>query len=171
MARGASCHHTRIGRPTHGGTGDGTSGGRSGRRGATGCHGESGRSDACPRSRGCRGRATQRRCASDIRVDRTRDFQSPHQTGPTDTWSDGLVWPWPLWPNFGRDLQTTMRRHRAPEARPGLSRYPRGKVSTEAGQLQYRRLAWWLAESRDRAQPPEIPFEGWEGVAGSRSGT
>ena len=34
----------------------------------------------------------------------------------------------------------------------------------------YRRLAWWLAESRDRAQPPEIPFEGWEGVAGSRSG-
>ena len=34
----------------------------------------------------------------------------------------------------------------------------------------YRRLAWWLAESRDRAQPPEIPFEGWERVAGSHSG-
>ena len=34
----------------------------------------------------------------------------------------------------------------------------------------YRRLAWWLAESRDRAQPPEIPFEGWEGVAELRSG-
>jgi hypothetical protein len=35
----------------------------------------------------------------------------------------------------------------------------------------YRRLAWWLAESRERAQPPEIPFEGWEGVAELRSGT
>ena len=34
----------------------------------------------------------------------------------------------------------------------------------------YRHLAWWLAEFRDRAQPPEIPFEGWETVAGSRGG-
>ena len=33
----------------------------------------------------------------------------------------------------------------------------------------YRRLAWWLAESRDRAQPPEIQFEGWEGVADLRT--
>jgi hypothetical protein len=30
----------------------------------------------------------------------------------------------------------------------------------------YRRLAWWLAESRT----PEIPFEGWEIVAGARRG-
>jgi hypothetical protein len=29
----------------------------------------------------------------------------------------------------------------------------------------YRRLARWLEESRDRAVPPEIPFEGWETVA------
>lgn len=34
----------------------------------------------------------------------------------------------------------------------------------------YRRLAWWLAESRPRAEPPEIPFEGWERVAESRDG-
>ena len=34
----------------------------------------------------------------------------------------------------------------------------------------YRRLAWWLEESRPRAEPPEIPFEGWESVAGSRDG-
>jgi len=30
----------------------------------------------------------------------------------------------------------------------------------------YRRLAQWLAEDRDRARPPEIPFEGWDTVAG-----
>ena len=36
--------------------------------------------------------------------------------------------------------------------------------------VQFRRLAWWLADPRDRAQPPEIPFEGWETVAGPRSG-
>src|SRR5262249_9534540 len=35
----------------------------------------------------------------------------------------------------------------------------------------YRRLAWWLAESGDRAEPLEIAFEGWEGVAELRSGT
>jgi hypothetical protein len=35
--------------------------------------------------------------------------------------------------------------------------------------VQYRRLAWRLEESRDRARPPEIPFEGWERVAGSES--
>ena len=34
----------------------------------------------------------------------------------------------------------------------------------------YRRLARWLEESRDRAQPPEIPFEGWERVAGIERG-
>ena len=30
----------------------------------------------------------------------------------------------------------------------------------------YRRLAQWLAEDRDRARPPEIPFEGWDTVVG-----
>jgi hypothetical protein len=30
--------------------------------------------------------------------------------------------------------------------------------------VRYRRLAAWLAESRPRARPPEIPFEGWERV-------
>jgi hypothetical protein len=29
----------------------------------------------------------------------------------------------------------------------------------------YRRLAWWLEETRDRETPPDIPFEGWERVA------
>lgn len=29
----------------------------------------------------------------------------------------------------------------------------------------YRRLARWLEESRNRAEPPEIPFDGWENVA------
>jgi hypothetical protein len=29
----------------------------------------------------------------------------------------------------------------------------------------YRQLAWWLAETRDRPELPEIPFEGWERVA------
>jgi hypothetical protein len=31
--------------------------------------------------------------------------------------------------------------------------------------VRYRRLAAWLAESRSRVRPPEIPFEGWERVA------
>jgi hypothetical protein len=31
--------------------------------------------------------------------------------------------------------------------------------------VRYRRLAWWLEECRNRAEPPEIPFEGWEVVA------
>jgi hypothetical protein len=31
--------------------------------------------------------------------------------------------------------------------------------------LLYRRLAWWLEGSRDRSEPPEIPFDGWERVA------
>ena len=34
----------------------------------------------------------------------------------------------------------------------------------------YRSLAHWLAEHRDRAEPPEIPFEGWETVAVPRDG-
>jgi hypothetical protein len=29
----------------------------------------------------------------------------------------------------------------------------------------YRALARWLAEGGARAEPPEIPFEGWESVA------
>jgi hypothetical protein len=29
----------------------------------------------------------------------------------------------------------------------------------------YRRLARWLEATRGRADPPEIPVEGWEGVA------
>ena len=32
--------------------------------------------------------------------------------------------------------------------------------------VRYRSLAWWLAEHRDRALPPEIPFEGWDTVVG-----
>ena len=33
----------------------------------------------------------------------------------------------------------------------------------------YRRLAAWLGESPGRVPPPEIPFEGWEEVAGPRA--
>jgi hypothetical protein len=29
----------------------------------------------------------------------------------------------------------------------------------------FRTLAHWLADHRERAVPPEIPFEGWEAVA------
>ena len=32
----------------------------------------------------------------------------------------------------------------------------------------YRRLAAWLAAAPGRVPPPEIPFEGWETVAGPR---
>ena len=34
----------------------------------------------------------------------------------------------------------------------------------------YRGLARWLEEHRDRAQPPEIPFEGWDTVAAAHGG-
>ena len=30
----------------------------------------------------------------------------------------------------------------------------------------YRALARWLEEHRERPQPPEIPFDGWEEIAG-----
>jgi hypothetical protein len=36
--------------------------------------------------------------------------------------------------------------------------------------MLYRRLAWRVQESRERGAPLEIPFEGWETIAGSGEG-
>jgi hypothetical protein len=34
----------------------------------------------------------------------------------------------------------------------------------------FQRLGRWLAEHRERAEPPEIPFEGWETLVTSGNG-